>query len=67
MSTPNIDRRAKARTVRSLRSQLDHALLMRSIGQPVEQALVDQLGDQLYALARTEPLLTLAEVSRPNS
>lgn len=60
---PELDRRAKARTVRSIRSQLDHCLMLQSLGQPIEVGLADRLSDQLSALARTAPILSLAEVS----
>lgn len=59
---PDTERRAKARTVRSIRSQLDHCLMLQSLGQYVEPGLADRLSDQLYAAARTEPFLSLAEV-----
>lgn len=58
-----LDRRAKARTVKSLRSQLDHCLMLQSLGQPVAEGLADRLSDQLSRLARTLPYLSLAEVS----
>lgn len=61
---PDTERRAKARTVRSLRGQLDHLLMLQSLGAYVEPGLADRLSDQLSELARTEPFLTLAEVSR---
>lgn len=59
-----MDRREKVRTVRSIRRQLDHALMLQSLGMPVDAVKVEHLNDQLAALARTEPALTLAEVSR---
>lgn len=62
-SQPENDRRAKVRTVVSLRRQLDHALMLQSLGQPVDAAQVDRMNDQLSELARTEPFLSLAEVS----
>lgn len=62
-SQPEYDRRAKARTVRSIRRQLDHWLMLQSLGMPVDAQLVERLNDQLSALARTEPFLSLAEVS----
>lgn len=58
-----MERREKIRTVRSIRRQLDHALMLQSLGMTVDAEQVARLGDQLSALARTEPALTLAEVS----
>lgn len=57
------DRRSKARTVRSIRQQLDHLLMLQSIGHSVPEGLADRLSDQLAVLCRTAPFLTLAEVS----
>lgn len=62
-SQPENDRRAKARTTKSIRRQLDHLLMLQSLGHSTPEGLADRLGDQLSALSRTEPFLTLAEVS----
>lgn len=58
-----MERREKVRTTRSIRRQLDHALMLQSLGMPVDALEVTRLSDQLTALSRTEPYLTLAEVS----
>lgn len=57
-----MDRREKVRTVRSVRRRLDHALMLQSLGEPVDVLEVVRLNDQLSQLARTAPYLTLADV-----
>lgn len=57
-----LDRRTKARTVHSIRQQLDHCLMLQSLDMPVPEGQVLRLSLQLSELARTEPILSLAEV-----
>lgn len=58
-----MDRRQATRRISDLRRKLDKDLMMAAIlGVPADIASLDRLSDEIHALARAHPEISLADV-----